>query len=200
MENEEIKQNSENKNMQSAGLKDEGINNDTKNTIQREHLSNSQEHGASTDERTYESNTQCEELSKSTIQKTLIENNTNKDTEQLQCKFDANKTINDKSGQGVTKSNNFIYKISAHDENTKYTSQEVTKLYGSHNELEVMDNDNELDGVQPSYMKDEDGYKARDMFGRDSSSDDEDYEDYNDQRQSDNEFVHISEIDFSMFP
>ncbi|XP_020894411.1 uncharacterized protein LOC110233459 [Exaiptasia diaphana] len=49
------------------------------------------------------------------------------------------------------------------------------------------------------YQKDEDGYKTSDIFGRDSSSEDEDY-DFSDEQFMENDFVHINDIDFSIFP
>ncbi|KAK3755411.1 hypothetical protein QZH41_016620, partial [Actinostola sp. cb2023] len=58
-----------------------------------------------------------------------------------------------------------------------------------------------VDSSTSWYQANRGGCKARDILGRDSSSEDEDYnvEDL-DQQLIQNEFIHIGEIDFSMFP
>jgi len=58
-----------------------------------------------------------------------------------------------------------------------------------------------VDSSTSWYQANRGGCKARDILGRDSSSEDEDY-DYDDldQQLIQNEFIHIGEIDFSMFP
>jgi hypothetical protein len=53
------------------------------------------------------------------------------------------------------------------------------------------------------YQADKGGIKPRDFLGRDSSSEDEEYDFYDMDQQTgakENDFVYISEIDFSMFP
>lgn len=118
---------------------------------------------------------------------------------------DSNTTIKEHSLPEATKLEHFTCKTSSeqtHDENctseeptsvSSFNDDHIEKLYENHDIPEI-------ESVQPSNLKDEDGYRTRDMFGRDSSSEDEDYEDYFEQQLGDNEFVHISEIDFSMFP
>lgn len=85
------------------------------------------------------------------------------------------------------------------EETSEQTSKELEHFFPNDNELINESNGNDEDNLHSWYQKDEEGYKTSDMFGRDSSSEDEDY-DFVDQQLSENEFVHINEIDFSMFP
>lgn len=96
--------------------------------------------------------------------------------------------LEQKSDPELQKGENKTEGVSAFDKEENSSEDKVIELNSS------------TEDVLHSYnQKDEDGCRTSDIFGRDSSSEDEDY-DFEDGKFIENDFVHINEIDFTIFP